>query len=838
MQERVFLGRNSDFISALDLDIRHACSIKIIVSFIRESGVRALSNALNEAAMRGTKIQILTGIYLQVTEPSALYLLKELLKNRAQIRLYDKPDQSFHPKGYLIETAKEKHIYIGSSNISNSGLQHGLEWNYRVDQIVDELAVAHFESAFDNLFTNESFAETDEFLKYYAQNWKMNAVNTPGIVSKVDYDDYTGKKYKFNDEYDGFKSSKLSLVIPAPRGAQIEALYELDIARQQGVEKALLVAATGIGKTYISAFDVMRFGAKRVLFIAHRDEILTQAMGTFSNVNSKAKCKLFNSENKSIEADYVFASIQTIGKTKFLAESFLPKNYFDYIIIDEFHHAAANSYKAIIEYFTPLFLLGLTATPYRMDNKDLFSLCNDNIVYELDLISAINRGILCPYQYYAVYDVVDYNNIGFVNGKYRVDELEKEYKLGYRQQLVLEKYKQFGGKRTIGFCASINHADDMTEYFIKNKIKAVAIHSGQLFNESASSRKKIIELFKKGEIQVIFVVDIFNEGVDIPEIDTVMFLRPTESYVIFLQQLGRGLRKDSTKKCLKVIDFIGNYKKAHYKPFLLSGINPMSRKEHASRNYFQIQYPEGCSVQFDLRIIDMFEEMSKNDPLKFRMRDEFIRLSNELSRRPMRNDIMMGSDISIKEFIRTGYLQFLKNMDMLTSEEKSWIDTIIEKFLIRIEKTSMTRSYKLPVLLALIENNGFVDYDILGNAFRDFYMLNPQRMKDLLTKSQSTSTYENPPAYKNIEDWSNKDFLNLALKNPVFFLAKTESDFIKHDEVGKHIYFADEIRDVWSDGLKMHLLDIVKVRETQYYARKYLITKKEKEVEKVKTGEA
>jgi len=358
----------------------------------------------------------------------------------------------------------------------------------------------------------------------------------------------------------------------------------------------------------------------------------------------------------------------------------------------------------------------------------------------------------------------------------------------------------------------------MAEFFNKNNIKAVALHSdsdpvGDRVRKL--SRKEIVEQFRHGDIPILFVVDIFNEGVDIPEIDTVMFLRPTESYVIFLQQLGRGLRRDSSKKYLTVIDFIGNYKKAHYKPMLLSGVNPMAGREPVSRKHNQIDYPEGCSVQFDMRIIDMFEEMARHDPLKLRMRDEFLRLSDEMESRPMRCDVMMGSDIAVGEFMKPSFLAFLNTMGVLDSEELGWIGTLVETFLMRMEKTSMTRSYKLPVLTALLENGGSVGYDALGVAFRDFYMNSRRRCIDLQKNINSKN--------ESIEAWEIKDFLSIALKNPVHFLAKTEFEFIKNDEVGKRVYFADGILDAWNGALAAHLRDIIKVRENQYYSRKYLV---------------
>lgn len=810
MQQRVFLGRNLEFINALEDDLRTAKSIKIIVSFIRESGVKAISNAIHQAAMSGAEIKILTGTYLNITEPSALYMLKELLPDGTKLHIYDKPEESFHPKGYLIKNDEVSKIYIGSSNISRSGLQSGLEWNYMLEDTIDGKAVNDFEAGFDRIYDHESNEATDVFLRDYAQHWHMQIKDRAKVI----------RPYRFRDDREeGFTGNVkiepelLPFDVIEPRGLQIEALYELELARKEGISKGIVIAATGVGKTYISAFDAKRINAGKLLFVAHREEILNQALESFKLVHPNKKCRLFNGDHKDTEADYIFASVQTLGKSKYLREKFFSKNQFEYIVIDEFHHAAADGYKKIIDYFKPKFLLGLTATPYRMDNKDIMSLCDDNIIYEIDLPTAINRGVLCPYKYLAVYDITDYSKINISNGKYNTDELEKAYQLDRRKYLIYDKFKEYGGNYTVGFCASIKHADDMALYFRSKGVEAVAIHS-QL--EPGQIRKDIITQFTKGNIKTIFVVDIFNEGIDIPEIDTVMFLRPTESYVVFLQQLGRGLRKNSTKEYLTVIDFIGNYKKAHYKPLLLSGINPLQGKTKSFK-YHVLVYPEDCSVNFDLRVIDLFNEMKKHDPKKGRMREEYFRIKDEIGRRPMRNDIQVGSDIESKEYFLKGYLHFLEGESELADAEIPWMDTPIESFLFRMERTSMSRSYKLPVLKALVENDGMVSYDLLGSAFQAYYKESMQRRRDLELDTQN----------RNWKNWTSQDFLKLALKNPVFFLAKTESRFILHDEINRVVYFSEEIRSSWTELLKEHLLDIIKVKELKYYSRKYLIPKGE-----------
>jgi len=346
----------------------------------------------------------------------------------------------------------------------------------------------------------------------------------------------------------------------------------------------------------------------------------------------------------------------------------------------------------------------------------------------------------------------------------------------------------------------------MAEYFRSKGVRAEAVHSQ--IEDDRFRREKIVEEFKERKISVLFAVDIFNEGVDIPEIDTVMFLRPTESYVVFLQQLGRGLRKHQNKTKLTVIDFIGNYKRAHYKPLLLAGKNPMVA-ERITVEPDNLKYPEGCQVTFDLRVIDLFREMRKRDPLIERMKDEYFRLKNELGNRPSRENIYEGSDIDHREFMKEGYLKYLYALRELTEVEEGWSGTDIERFLSKLEKTAMSRSYKLPVLLALIEGKGTVSYDDLGETFMEFYKVSKRRSMDLELSNGN----------EKWKSWNKESYLEKALSMPVRVLS---DKLIMNDKKNKTIRFPDYILEAWNEDLKVHLLDILSMREKVYYSRSYL----------------
>lgn len=584
-------GHNDHLYKHIQQSIHTATSIDIIVSFLMESGVKLIQKDLEEIKDKNMPIRILTGNYLNITQPSALYLLKDILGDKVDLRFYNDTKRSFHAKAYIFEKDNEGEIFIGSSNLSRSAWTSGIEWNYRIDKKTNFEDFNYFKTMFEDLFLNHSIIVNDEELERYSKTWKR-----PKIYSNIN-----NKKEDINYVYEENRNSNITSMFE-PRGAQIEALYELKKTRLDGNDKALVVAATGIGKTYLAAFDSREFN--RVLFVAHREEILKQAYESFANVRTdkwlyviKDEEKLvadkeeileykvnnkttqayeynmgfFKNSTKETKKDIIFASVQSLGKEKYLNERYFDKDYFDYIVVDEFHHAVSKNYQNIINYFNPKFMLGLTATPDRLDNKDVFSICDYNTVYEATLKTAIDKGWLVPFRYYGIYDEsVNYDKVEYKNGKYNEKELEKALSINNRAELILKHYKKYKSTRALGFCTSKSHAEFMAKYFNENGVPSCAVYSS---NEGEYNEERSIALKKlrDEDINVIFSVDMFNEGLDIKSIDMVMFLRPTESPTVFLQQLGRGLRKDKNKKYLNVLDFIGNFKKANLVPYLLTG---------------------------------------------------------------------------------------------------------------------------------------------------------------------------------------------------------------------------------------------------------------------------
>ena len=414
MQNTLLTNTNANLLSSFKLAIRNSSKIKILAAFIMESGVRLILDDLIYALNKGAQIQILTGYYLGITEPSALYLLKMSLGESVDMRIFKHKSISFHPKTYIFQDEENGEIYIGSSNISMSALEYGVEWNYKIVKNYLKEEFNQFLDNFGDLFENHSFKLDNEALKEYSINWKKNRLFDDISKEHLEWKDNLAGDFiqVEQDKYEIVKPIKLITPItpitlipptkPIPYGAQIEALYHLNKTREDGMDKGLVVMATGVGKTYLAAFDCLKY--KKILFIAHREEILDQAYKSFKKLMPEKSFGIFKASTLQNDAEVIFASVQTLGKESYLNESYFKPNNFDYIIIDEFHHVAANSYKGIVDYFKPKFLLGLTATPFRMDNKDIFEFCDDNLVYEINLKEAIERDYLVPFRYYGIYD--------------------------------------------------------------------------------------------------------------------------------------------------------------------------------------------------------------------------------------------------------------------------------------------------------------------------------------------------------------------------------------------------------------------------------------------------
>lgn len=781
--------------------LKQADSVDIVVSFLMESGVRMLLGELDNALKRGAKIRILTGNYLGITQPSALYLIKHKLGEQVDLRFYNEKNRSFHPKSYMFHYKEYSTIYIGSSNISRSALTSGIEWNYRFSSKTDTQNYEKFYNTFVDLFENYSVVIDDDELKRYSKNWHRPAVS------------------KDLDRYD-LQDSKTSnnIVLFEPRGVQIEALCSLENTRAEGARRALVQAATGVGKTYLAAFDSKKY--ERVLFVAHREEILKQAAESFKNVRNSDDYGFFDGESKCTDKSVIFASVATLGRNEYLNNKYFASDYFNYIVIDEFHHAINDQYQRIVNYFNPQFLLGLTATPERMDGRNIYEICDYNVPYEISLKEAINKGMLVPFHYYGIFDDTDYSKLHIVRGRYDEKELNETY-IGnvHRYELIYKYYCKYGSRQALGFCCSKEHAREMAKEFSSRGIPSVAVFS-DASGEYTEKRNVAIQKLKNGEIRVIFSVDMFNEGVDITSVDMVMFLRPTESPIVFLQQLGRGLRKCRGKEFLNVLDFIGNYEKAGRVRFLLEGKSSTHGEVYHPSD--RLLFPDDCLVDFDMKLIDLFAKMDrKHLKLRDQVINEYFRVKEFLGKRPSRLDLFTYMDDNIYETaIRHSkdnpfkkYLEFLNDIGELNQIEEEFYKGIGREFISLLENTNMSKVYKMPVLMAFYNNSNVlmeVSEKQLLSSWKEFFSTGTN-WKDL-DKNMTLQKYK---------DISDKDHLKKILAMPVHFLLESgKGFFVRNDEMV--LGLREELRPLIDNPvMTQQMKDVIDYRTMDYYQRRY-----------------
>lgn len=669
-------GRDHPFLPQLSHAIAHADEIDMTVAFIKSSGLRLLMPDFQDAINRArsdnpVRLRILTSDYLDVTDPEALRLLILLQSQGAQIKVFEANEQGFHMKAYLFAHFRNGQLhgiaFIGSSNISRQALTDGLEWNYRIDYPADE-GFLEARKQFEILFANPRCVElSDAWINAYEARRKP----MPLPISLSNKDDDPP---------------------PKPTEIQQDALAALRETRFQGFQRGLVVLATGLGKTWLAAFDTRQTQAARILFVAHREEILTQAATTFLRIRPQARIGFYTGRQRDSEVDILCASIQTLGRVQHL-QQFLAA-HFDYIVVDEFHHAAAPMYRRLLQHFTPRFLLGLTATPDRSDQSDILSLCDDNLVFERNLFAGISSGFLVPFHYFGILDEsVDYREIPWRNGQFDPETLANKLATRARAKHALREWQTRAQTRTLAFCVSRRHADFMAEHFRAAGIAADAVYAG-----SNLSRGEALQQLADGRLEVIFSVDLFNEGVDLPSIDTVMMLRPTESKILFLQQLGRGLRLAENKKQLVVLDFIANHKSFLHKPQALADLHGQLRElvdfaRRLEKNTWPL--PDGCFINYDLRFIDFLKSLDNNA-----LADDYVTLREVLGRRPTLTEFYRAGAAPARIRQQFGdWYSMVSAMGDLSNAEQALVDSY-RPFLVEIETTRMTACFKMVLLEA------------------------------------------------------------------------------------------------------------------------------------------
>jgi superfamily II DNA or RNA helicase len=477
-----------------------------------------------------------------------------------------------------------------------------------------------------------------------------------------------------------------------PRPAQILALQALQDSIKDDYDKALAVMATGLGKTYLAAFFAAQFG--RVLFIAHREEILIQAQQSFKHVHPTKRTGFYNAKEKSTNADFVFASVQTLNQQHHLS-GFAPDT-FDLIVVDEFHHASAPSYMRILEYFKPEFLLGITATPYRLDNKDVFGLCDGNVAISIHFIDAIKQQWLAPFRYYGIYDDTDYSQLRWLGNRYDEEELAQVQLRTDMAEKILQEWIKHKQSRTIAFCSSIRQADFLNHHFQQAGLLSISLNGNTPNEERLAARERL----NSGKLDIIFTVDLFNEGVDIPRVDTLLFVRPTESLAVFTQQIGRGLRIAEDKDDCVIIDLIGNYRNADVK----WGIFNPTYDGVPEPRLIEQSLPHGCEFNIDTEVIDLILHMTK----KLARGKELLilhdhELRRDLGHRPtyLEYHLQSGVDSSMVKREFGTYFNLLKASGDLNDKELQVLENYEDWFL-EVERTGMTKSYKMVLLRCML----------------------------------------------------------------------------------------------------------------------------------------
>ncbi|MEO6326299.1 MAG: DEAD/DEAH box helicase family protein [Thermoanaerobaculia bacterium] len=722
-------GTTDPFLAHLKPLFAGANTVFIVAAFARDSGLHLIHGDIREVLLRGGRVRVVTGDYLAITQVTALERLlawTEIWSEGAEhdtegsptgrfaARVVETsrlspPGTSFHPKSWMFEGPDFGVAYVGSSNLSRSALSDGIEWNLRTDRSIAPGTWTELNRSAEALWQLAT-PLSGEWLASYEKRASLAMHPLPP----------------------GEASEEPEVVFPEPHEIQLEALEALRRTRAEGRTRTLVTMATGLGKTWLTAFDLRAWMAEngrfpRVLFVAHRGEILDQAASTFRRLSRSLdlipRVSWCVGAGDDVSGDMVFASVQKLSLKKGLES--LAKERFDYVVVDEVHHAAAESYRRILDRVTTSFLLGLTATPDRADGADIRGIFDDHLAFEAGLAVGIDAGLLSAFAYLGLRDTVDYAQIPWRNSRFDLAALETAAETEERMNQLWQAWGANAGTRTLVFCCSVRHATYTERWLVAHGVRCRSVTA----QTSAPERAGVLAALRGGDLDAICAIDLFNEGLDIPSIDRVVMLRPTESPVLFLQQLGRGLRRREGKDRLIVIDFVGNHRifLERVRLLLSLGRSPVSLRDYLEGRDTP-ELPEGCSMRVELEAVEMLRFLLP------RGENEVIRAYREMR-------LVQGRRPTAGELFRAGYLPsslggwfvFLQREGDLTEEELAALAQGSDWFE-RLEKTSITKSFKLVVLEVLMEAEALttgLPLSELADRSHAFIVRSPELLRDI-----------------------------------------------------------------------------------------------------------
>ncbi len=726
-------------------ELEDADALYIASAFYSRSMLNLLLDPFLKFIQRGGELKLLTSIMGNFNNPADLkHLSTQLTDIKVKVFYplnefgkadFNQAPPPFHVKSFLFTKATGQHaLIVGSSNLTESGLSRNHEWNY-------------FSNSEPNLVLKDKLSAFQYALQEYNQYWQQASI-------PVDDDFIAAYLPRWQKAHELRTKVRHEMAITfnttiEPRPAQIKALSALEDRRAKGINKTTVIAATGLGKTYLAAFDFKQSGMQSLLFIAHRENILINALETFREVTQDPNFgSLLSGNQKANSASpCLFAMVQTLSQTDTLAQ--YAETAFDYIVIDEFHHAEASSYQRLLDKFKPKFLLGLTATPERMDGRDVLKICDYDVAFETRLFDAINNRWLVPFQYFAIHDPSDYKSLRWTSRGYIEAELDELLINDTRAELIFNNLIKFlpatGKIKALAFCASKSHAEYMNKQFnhlgAKLGIKSVCL----LGKDSIEDRTTAIQQLQdeQHDLQIICSVDIFGEGIDIPAVSHVLFLRPTQSFTVFLQQLGRGLRQLPDKDYLVALDFVGNFKNSYVARLAINGYTSITEyKQQTKNNVPQKPLPNACYISVDIQVQRIWDKEIKHilkPSNKFEaLQDMYRDMRGNLEDSPALMDFFANPashdpSVYIKEKKFGGnWLRVKATMEDLTAYEAGLLNTPAERFLQHIEsELSPTKSYKMVVLKTLLGlNDTHWPVADIAEGFLQYYLSNQDRLAD------------------------------------------------------------------------------------------------------------